>query len=72
MRIQPLKDIELVFHRGAKVLEQPAEKLINDSTGILTWKTNDRAVATYKRMEDILADKSALTTIINEWIEAAE
>jgi hypothetical protein len=71
MRIQPPKQIQLVFHRGAKVLEQPRNRLINDNSGMLTWKTNDRAVATFKNMEDITSSASPLAKIINDWLEAA-
>ena len=70
MRIHPPKQIQLIFHRGAKVLDQPAEKLINDHIGVLAWKTNDRAVATFKGMEDIQAGKRVLITLINQWMEA--
>jgi len=38
----------------------------------LTWKTNDRAVLTYKNMEEILASKPALAKIIDAWIAAAK
>lgn len=71
MRIQPPKQIQLIFHRGAKVLEQPKEKLVNDHSGLLTWKTNDRAIATFKNMEQILASNQALPTLINDWVAAA-
>jgi hypothetical protein len=71
MRIQPPKQIQLVFHRGAKVKEQPKNKLILDVSGLLTWKTNDRAVATFKNMEDIISSKTTLARIINEWLGAA-
>ena len=30
MKIQPPKNIQIVFHRGAKVKEQPKEKLIKE------------------------------------------
>ena len=71
MRVQPPKQVQLIFHRGAKVLDQPKEKLINDTTGLLSWKTNDRAVATFKNSEDFATAKATLTTIINDWLRAA-
>jgi len=70
MRIQPPKKIQLIFHRGAKVKEQPKNKLIHDNSGLLLWKENDRAVATFINMEDIENKKSELLKIIKEWIEA--
>ncbi len=71
MRIQPPKQVQLIFHRGAKVQEQPKDKIIKDDSGLLTWKENDRAVATFKNMADIENSKSDLATIIKDWISAA-
>lgn len=68
MRVQPPKFIQLIFHRGARVLEQPSQKLIADDEGLLDWKTNDRAVATFKTMDEIQLKKKALTTIIRDWL----
>lgn len=69
MKIHPPKNVQLIFHRGAKILEMPKEKLIIDYSGLLTWKTNDRAVATFVTLEEIVSNKEALQKIICEWIE---
>lgn len=71
MRIQPPKQIQIIFHRGAKVLEQPKSRLINDESKLLAWKANDRAVATFKTLADINSNQSALREIVNEWVKAA-
>jgi hypothetical protein len=70
MRIQPPKQVQLIFHRGAKVQAQPKDKLIKDDSGLLTWKENDRAIATFKNLADIEKSKSALTKIVTDWISA--
>ncbi len=72
MRIQPPKQIQLIFHRGAKKLEQPSQKLIEDHTGILNWRENDRAIATFKTLEEIDANTENLATIIKSWLSATE
>jgi hypothetical protein len=72
MRVQPPGQIQLIFHRGAKVLDQPKLKLIKDDSGLLVWKSNDRAVASFKNMEAIQENQSALTKIVKVWIAAAE
>jgi Domain of unknown function (DU1801) len=69
MRINPPKQIQLVFHRGAKVLEQPKDKLIKDNSGLLIWKTNDRAIVSFKDLEAIKLNFLPLTKIINKWLE---
>ena len=71
MRIHPSKQIQLIFHRGAKVQELPKTRLISDNSGLLVWKTNDRAVATFANSADILTKTSTLTDIINAWLTAA-
>lgn len=38
MRIQPPKQLQLIFHRGAKVQKQPKERIIKDESGFLVWK----------------------------------
>lgn len=71
MRVQAPKQLQLIFHRGAKVKEQPKDKLINDASGLLAWKENDRAVASFKNIEEIESRKEDLTTIVRDWIRAA-
>ena len=72
LRIQPPKQVQIIFHCGAKVKAQPKEKLIKEDFGILTWKGNDRAIATFKNMEDIEKGKAALTKIVIAWINATK
>lgn len=70
MRIQPPKQIQLIFHRGAKIQKQPANKLIKDDSGLLKWKENDRAIATFANLAEIKNSKSDLMKIVKDWIGA--
>lgn len=73
MRIQPpSKQAQLVFHRGAKKLEQPTATLIAHKSKLLIWKENDRAIITFKSLQDIEQAKDELTAIIQQWIKAAK
>ena len=72
MRVQPPKQIQLIFHRGARKLAQPKGKLISDSSGLLDWKGNDRAVVTFKSKADIESSKADLEGIVSKWIKAAK
>ena len=73
MRINPpAKQVQLIFHRGAKKLEQPKEKLLATKSKLLTWKENDRAIATFKSSEDIENSKAELAEIIIDWITATK
>lgn len=71
MRIMPPKQVQLIFHRGAKKQEQPKQKLINDQSGLLDWKENDRAVASFKTLAVIETKKKELSDIITSWIKAS-
>lgn len=71
MRINPPKQLQLIFHRGAKVKPQPKEKLIQDDFKLLVWKENDRAVATLKNREELENNADNLKAIIKAWIIAA-
>ena len=72
MRIQPptTKQIQLIFHRGAKKQEQPKNTLIEDKSKLLNWKENDRAIATFKNMKDVENAKADLIKIVKKWIKA--
>lgn len=73
MRIQPVTtQVQLIFHRGAKKLEQPKDKLIANNSKILVWKENDRAIITFKNKQDIENGKVELKNIINEWINVTK
>lgn len=72
MRVQPPKQVQLIFHCGVKVKEQPKEKLIKDDSGLLIWKENNRAVATFKHIQDIEHGKADLTRIVQDWIIATK
>lgn len=73
MRIHPpKKQVQLIFHRGAKKQEQPKDKLIDDKSGLLIWKENDRAISTFSSKEEIESRKSELIEIINSWILASK
>ncbi|MCB0839798.1 MAG: DUF1801 domain-containing protein [Bacteroidetes bacterium] len=72
MRIQPPKQVQLIFHRGAKKQEQPKERIIQTDSNLLTWKENDRAVITFKNMTDIEKGEADLIEIVNDWIKATQ
>ena len=72
MRIQPPKQIQLIFHRGAKKLKQPSDRLIQDKSALLQWKENDRAVISFNNTSEIERASSDLSSIINKWINAAK
>lgn len=71
LRVQDIKQIQIIFHRGAKVKNQPFNHLIEDEYNLLKWKENDRAIITIKSIDDIEINKESIQTLINRWILAA-
>lgn len=69
-KLFPPKNIQLIFHRGAKVKEQPQDRLIADPHALLKWAANDRAVATFTHMDEIRSQEKALTEVIHKWLDA--
>jgi hypothetical protein len=69
MRINPPKKTQLIFHRGAKKLQQPENKFIQDDSTLLVWKENDRAIATFNYLIDIKSNKNTIINLIKNWIE---
>jgi hypothetical protein len=72
MRTQTPAQIQLIFHRGAKVVAQPQRPIIEDPEKLLLWKANDRAIMTFKNDNDLQNAFSALQIIVANWIVAAE
>lgn len=70
MKIHPPKQVQLIFHCGAIKKEPPKEKLITDNSGLLEWKTNDRAVITFRNQAAIEKDRNNLTAVIWAWLAA--
>ena len=70
MKINPPKKIQLIFHRGAKKLNQPDNKLIQDASTLLIWKENDRAILELNTFDQIRKNKTNLIEIIEKWIFA--
>ena len=73
MRIQPpTKQVQLIFHRGASKQPQPKDKIISNKSKMLIWKENDRAIVTFKSLQEIERGQTELTSIVTEWIIAAK
>ena len=68
----PKKDcILLVFHQGSKVKDLPPANLIQDKSGLLEWKSTNRAIIRFFTEKDIRDHKEQLEKIIQHWIAAS-
>jgi hypothetical protein len=68
-RLQPKNRFQLIFHRGAKVKDARGF-VFEDSSGLLEWVADDRAVVTLNDMKDVKAKKTALVKVINQWMKS--
>jgi len=71
LRVQDTKQVQVIFHRGAKVKVQPENHLIEDEFDLLVFKENDRALISFKTYEEVFAQKSAIQTLVQRWILAS-
>jgi uncharacterized protein DUF1801 len=69
MKLYPASQIQLIFHRGARV-KDTADFTFEDNSGLLKWAAKDRGVATLRNMAEIDANAAALTDLVNRWIIA--
>jgi hypothetical protein len=69
-RLHPGDRIQLIFHRGAKVRTDSGEFTFEDSTGLLKWLANDRAVVTLDDMTDVEVKQAELVDLANRWVMA--
>jgi hypothetical protein len=62
--------ILIVFHRGAKVKDSKGSgPLFNDTTGILDWVSDDRAVVKLFSLQEVIEKKDNLKKIVIQWIK---
>lgn len=65
-------EVRLIFHCGAKVKDGRGKgRLIDDTSGLLRWASDDRAIASFSSLAQVKKCKVALTKSINAWLDAA-
>lgn len=63
--------ILVVFHRGAKGKETKSDApLFTDSTGLLQWLSNERAVAKFFSLEEVQEKKIKIKKLVKDWLKA--
>ncbi|MDQ0898747.1 MULTISPECIES: DUF1801 domain-containing protein [unclassified Paenibacillus] len=60
----------LVFHCGAKIKDHAGNgPLFDDTTGLLDWVADDRAIVKLTDMSDVEDKKEKLAEVVARWIE---
>jgi hypothetical protein len=61
--------VQVILHFGAKVRDRSgARAAIADPESILAWLADDRASATFRDLQDVVAKQSAFAAVIRDWI----
>lgn len=68
MRLHPKDMVQIVFHTGAKVKPDAKAVKIDVPAGLLKWAAKDRAQASLADANDLAAKRSALESIVKQWI----
>ena len=70
MNLRVKNGIGVVLHFGAKKSDISRTGVaISDPASLLVWLAKDRAMITFRDVDDITARRSALTELIREWIK---
>lgn len=57
LKIYPPRNVQVIFHCGAKV-----------KCALLDWKSNDRAVLTLRSMRELEQNETVIVDIIAKWL----
>jgi hypothetical protein len=70
MNLRVKTGVGVVLHFGAKKSDISTTGVaISDPASLLVWLAKDRAMISFRDVDDITARRSALTNIIREWIK---
>ena len=70
MNLRVKSGIGVILHFGAKKSDISITGVaIPDPDSLLKWLANDRAMVTFRDLDDIAARRSAFSNLIREWIK---
>ncbi len=69
-RLQPGDRLQLILHRGAAVRDDAADFRFEDPSGLLEWVAADRAVITFRDLDDVAAKQATVVDLIGRWVAA--
>jgi hypothetical protein len=69
-RLQPGDRVELIFHRGVAKRDDAATFSFKDGSGLLEWVAEDRAMVTFRDLQDVKAKSVALKDLVRRWMSA--
>jgi hypothetical protein len=69
-RLQPDDRVQLVFHRGARKRDDASTFSFEDGSGLLEWVARDRALVTFRDLDDVAAKRAAFQDLVRRWMIA--
>jgi hypothetical protein len=69
-RLQPGDRVQLIFHRGAQKRDDAATFSFEDGSGLLEWVAPDRALVTFRDLDDVAAKRAAFKDLVRRWMIA--
>ncbi|GAA1629884.1 DUF1801 domain-containing protein [Georgenia ruanii] len=69
-RLRPGDRLQLVLHRGATKRDDGDSFRFEDPSGLLAWAAPDRAVITFRDLDDVAAKETAVVDVVNRWMRA--
>lgn len=67
--LRSTKELQLIFHLGAKVRKDVPTITLPDSKGLVKWLAKDRCLVTLGDATTFAKNRSAFTAIVREWIK---
>ncbi|WP_018349948.1 DUF1801 domain-containing protein [Longispora albida] len=63
-------EVQLILHRGAKVRDDADTFSFHDDTGLMRWRSADRALVTFADLGDVKAHQEAFIALVQRWVKA--
>lgn len=67
-RLQPRGQLQLIFHRGAKVRTDTTDVVLDDPEGLLTWLAPDRALLDFPDLQAVVARQETVAALVRQWV----
>jgi len=69
VKVQPAKSFQVIFHIGAKVKAEPKERLLAEDYNLLVWKSNDRAIMSFKDADGFIKARPYMKKLVANWFD---
>ena len=67
-RLNPGNKLQLIFHRGARKRSDTADFAFEDTSGLMTWLSQDRAVVDFPDRASVDATQESIVSLVNRWV----